>query len=829
MTWSCRPSDRRARIGWSFVVAVALCAGCEQTPESTPVVTSEYEHEPRDIVLVLDTSGSMKSNDPNRMAIYATAVFADLLEKEDRLVVLTFPTKDIKPSNGSRTRRRREPVSFSSWIETEDNRLGPIPSKELKARIRDLPYNSQFTVFTEPMDKALRVIQSSEGRGNKAIVFFSDGDTDRYNDGRPHSDNHAKECRAMERRLDPLRQVGCRFFGMTLGNARHDQFDKLAANTGGEVVTVDRPEDLAERFASVFSRILETRVEPISFTKGQIQPIHVRKYVKELIFLVPDGSPEVQFRMQEPRASRMSVWSEGRLIETSEPKATIEGQCEEAGICRIDDDTPGAGDSLNRYTVLRVPWPNEGEWKIELTDATKSAMPTLLIQNYDLYLQIDGERNREGWIGEPNRFVGRLVNSKGQVIQEPEIFEGARYLFEARDRETGELVAQQEIAPDAYYRMVYDFVPQGERPLDLTISLTNDDWLNRRVYLGFKGVKDIALVQGGPADFGEVVPWTDSFIETLGAIVNVAVPIWTPGERRQCTAVNFRGSSRHARGVVFHLDNTALQEGMKARITNPDGEELFTLDEQYQADVCIRVKRSSAGGSLSTVSVPIRSASGREISGTVDLQLGGSIARLPAAWRLWYFWIPIEGYILARLLKMLIYWWFFSWGRGDRFYSHRPRAHRAFYPGILGVHRIPLIPRLIALPIAAVVSQFNWLRVAIALMTMDYPPVKPILQECRWTKRRPKRRKGQEFLPKSRRIKLALLAFVMDGLLLSIWMGRLWRPPIEKTGQVLVVKTFWDKYFCHIGGEDKRWRRQGETLTLQLAGGKRRSIRYDLS
>lgn len=815
-----------------MALGALLTVGC--TKPADPVQRSDYQLEPRDVVLVLDTSCSMNETDPNRLAVYATAVFADLTEEQDRLVVLTFPTRDVPPSNGGPTRGRRTPVEFADWVGLEQNRVGPLAAAELKLRVKELPYTSQFTVFTEPLDKAMRVLDEASGRGSKAIVIFSDGDTDRFNDGQVHPENHDAERLAMEERLDDVRRLGARFFGMTLGAARHDQFDALATATGGSVETVERPEDLVDNFAQVFSKILETRVETFTFHQGAVQPMHVRRYVKELIFLVPDGSPDIQIRMQEPREARMKMWEDGRSIDTSVAAATIPGQCQEAGICRVDDSTRGAGEALNRYSVLRVPWPREGEWKVDVTKGPAGPLRTLLVQNYDLYLEVVGEKQREGWMGEKNRFVGRLVNSKGEVIADPELFAGTKFLFEARDRETGEVVEQRELAPDDRYRMVHDFVPQTEQPLDITITLTNGEWLTRRVFLEFKAVKNIRLVQAAPGDFGAVVPWTDRFIETLGAAGNAVLPfeLWQPGDRvgwtdgaDPCTRVDFAGSARQARGVAFQLDNAKLTEELGVRVTDRDGNNEFALDPDFTAELCVEVVRGTPGGALSAFSVPIRSSSGREVSGTTELAIAGTVERLPAAWAKWWFWIPIETYIFLRLLKILVFWWFCSWGRSDGFTSRRQRDTRRFHPGLFGAHRIPILPRLLMLPLAAVLSQVNFLRVGWALLTWENPPVPPTMSLARWSKRKPRLRKGEEPLPQKRRIKLALLAVVMDGLLFSIWLGRAWRPPLEVGKRVLVVKNLDATYFCETGSSDPRWRMRGESISIKGASS---TFHYDV-
>jgi hypothetical protein len=791
-----------------------------------PVVRSDFRPEPRDLALVLDTSGSMVKNDPNRTAIYATKILADLVEPQDRLYVVTFPGREIPGDKRGRQRRRSKPISFKKWAASEQATIGPLPAKALKERIERLKYSSNFTVFQEPLEVAVRNVTKPSAKGSRSIVFFSDGATDRFNDGQPHEDYHAKEVAALSMVGPVLRDAGVRFFGLTLGEASHDQFDTLAQETGGEVLHVKEPQDLADRFATVFSRILETRVEPIQFSMDEIQSFEVRNYVKELIFLIPQGTADIQLRFQEPRETKWKLWENGRSLDTTNALAVIPERCLECGVCRIDDASTGAGDQLNQYTILRVPRPRPGTWKATLSRSPTSDIRALLIQNYDLYLEVMGEEKREGWVGEPNRYEARLVTSEGEVVRDPEIFAGCKYRFTVRDGD-GQVIEDRELRPDEKSRMICDFLPQTEDRLNVQITLSNDSWLTRRVHTTFKGVKDIHLHQQSPAAFGHLVPWADPFIETLGRSLNAAVRVWKPGDRRNCTWVDFAGSAPQARGVPFLLDNSELMDKYGVRIVNEDGESLFTVQgkgEECRARICIEARRTSKGGNIGQITLPIRSSSGREISGTTELLIDGNVEKLTLVWRALPIWLPLELYIALKLLKGLAFWLFCGFSRGDRIRedmqkkgSKRKGITTYFYPGPFGIYRIPLLPRLLSLPFYMVLSFFNFLRVAWVMRTWEYPPTKPTIRRCLYQDAEGRKRKEPIFSEKERN-RYALLAILMDGLLFSIWLGPIWRPSTSVGQKIIVTKLMNNLYFTETAGGKEagaKWRQKGREIKFR--------------
>ena len=807
----------RARL----VLLAALWAAVGCSGREPPAVRGEHTRQPRDVALVLDTSGSMKDNDPDRMAIFAAKVLTDLLEPGDRVFVTPFPGRHDRADNGALPSEGRPFSTFHRWARSGPT-LGPLPPPELKRRLDGLRYDGQVTIFQEPLEAALAAMDRAGGRGARALVLLSDGEPSRG----------VEYVSRVFRDLAPeLLNRGIRAFGVMLGEGDTRHFEILARATGGDVQRVARPSDLVARFASIFTKILQTRVEPVSFQRREVETFAVQPFVKELIFLVPEGGPGVQVSFQEPRETWWKVWEDGRTFETAVPEAADPAACRGYGLCRTDDACAKPDGGWNRYSVFRVLAPRPGRWRVRVESSPHQRLDALLIQNYDLYLEVAGDRERAGWVGEANRFVARLVDGSGRPVEDAELFRGARYRFVVRTR-GGDVVLDQELAPDDRYRMVYDFVPPADEVYAVHITLTNGTWLRRSADLIFRGVKEIRLHQREAAGFGSLVPWTDAFIETVGRGLNLVVPVWEPGRRRVCRQVDFTGSAPEALGVVFRLDNGELVRRYGARVVNPRGDPEFTIEPDggggYRADLCLEAERWSPGGDLAGVAVPVRSSSGREVTGTTELRIQGRIAPLPAVWARLPWWLLLELYIAAKLARGVVFWARCGLNRGCRVLqtmeygpAHGAPVRTVLHPGPLGWHRVPVLPRLLGFPWYFCLSFVNFLRTAWLLLVWDHPMTRPTMGA---ELDDPRRGDGPDDRPldpaeRRRRIRLAWTAVFWEGLLFSIWSGPSWRPPAAPGRVIVVTRLNGRCFFARTDGRGRaatRWRRSSQSISIDF-------------
>lgn len=643
----------------SAILTLLVLPAC--TRQEQPVRTP-FQPQPRSVALVVDTSASMRTSDANRLAILASRIFVDLLSPEDRVSVLTFPSgKDVVKPKGGLTR----PADFTPWILQKTDilcghALAQCPG--LGEQIESIAYDARFTVFQEPLAKAMSA--AADGTGNRAIVFLTDGMTDRWDRGAPDPAQHQAELNALNERAAALQRERVRFFGITFHEADREQFKALAGRTHGHAAHVNSAADLTREFINVVSRILETQVETLTLSPGETMDFQVRPFVREVSLLFV-GQQRLAFEALEPRSAWWRLWEERRHFRAGDTCAEL------CVLSRTSGDTP--------YTIIKLKNPRAGIWKFR----TDSAATPLIIQDLDLHLDVNGAQ--EGWVGETNTLPARLVTSRGEVVADPKFLSQVKFSLQVRD-DKGAVTQEASAGATASGQAGLAFVPRSEAPATVQVEATNQDWLTRRLTLPFRAVKDIRLNQAGVPQLAVHTPYTDAFLETLGGLLPDR--LWKPGTRRTCAPVSFAGSAPQARSVRFHFDDASLPHGV--RLVNADGEPWFSLDARDQATLCIETRRSTPGGSFLPLRVPVRASSGREIAGARTIDVNVQVERLPLHLRVFPLWLLFEMWLGWRLFTLLLFWWLrlftpavtleFRGGEGRTGRGRRVRTVARFHP-----------------------------------------------------------------------------------------------------------------------------------------------------
>jgi hypothetical protein len=116
---------RQRLLGLCWVGATLSCCVTVYAGEPEPVVRGEFRQQPRDLALILDTSGSMVKRDPSRLAIYAAKVFTDLAEAQDRVFVVPFPPRDERADDGRIIGEKDTGWFFENWAKSRAA-IGPL-------------------------------------------------------------------------------------------------------------------------------------------------------------------------------------------------------------------------------------------------------------------------------------------------------------------------------------------------------------------------------------------------------------------------------------------------------------------------------------------------------------------------------------------------------------------------------------------------------------------------------------------------------------------------------------------------------------------------------
>lgn len=190
----------------------------------------------KDVVLVLDNSGSMKQNDPQRLAPEAVRHFIENLSDVDRLAVIIFD-QDVRlavPLSELATRRG-----------------------ELLASLDQINYKGLYTNIPDAMERAIYELKIN-GRpdAEKLIVFMTDGIVDT---GKPERDREKAAWLREELAADAERS-GIQIFGVAFTEQADFQLiQSLTSKTGGEYYRAFTAADLQ----SVFERVNAAIRKPV--------------------------------------------------------------------------------------------------------------------------------------------------------------------------------------------------------------------------------------------------------------------------------------------------------------------------------------------------------------------------------------------------------------------------------------------------------------------------------------------------------------------------------------------------------------------------------------
>lgn len=611
-----------------LLIGLALTAGCEsasrflakftdskvEATEEGIVWHKEAPASQHNVALVLDNSGSMNRNDPNGLMLLSSLAFLDLLTPSDRVYVTTFPGKVAVTSD----RMTTEEVNAlcQSWIGSGADCLGPVGAtdKGLQDWVRGLQYSSQITVFLEPLTRAIECMKVSEpATAKRYIVLFTDGNTHRGGDTNPAVMDavHLKEGEVLTSWVDDLRQHNITLYCVVLGtNTRDDHIRPLAEQSGGAVVRAERPEDLADKFAEVFAKVLETKVERLDLIRDNA--LQINRYAREFIVFLPTNGDIIRTSFEDEH---------GRKLE-----GEITGK---DGFIRRNQAR-----NLKPYQVIHVNEPSEGTWDLRMDGVDHSS--ALLLQNYAIYLQVYGTYPRIGLKDVSMVVRGRLVDAHGEPIQDPAFYEDGTfaYSFTFCDQ-------QGSMKPNDSFGFEFEITPRDTLVHDLVLKATNESWLTRTETVQVGGKEAARLNVSKPVDFGLVTPYADGMY-TWWAGSWVARLLGLPKAENWKTnkaKISFQGTDRSLVGTLLAIDDSALYAQHKIRITDGRHRSRVEIGEDLTATVFLDADRDATPlEGLTTIPMKVPTEAGK-IRGEQAMKVKAEVRKLPWHWRTSHLWL----------------------------------------------------------------------------------------------------------------------------------------------------------------------------------------------
>ncbi len=245
-----------------------------------------------DMVLVMDSSGSMKKTDPKTLRKPAAKLFITLLKEKDRVGVISFSDAG-------------HPMSSLTEAAGKDNQ-----NKLFKA-IDAVSSKGLYTNIHDALKRGFEMIKLSSGK-ERILILMSDGKMDLGDKDRESA--MTEELRT--KLLPEINNAGVKIYTIAFTELSDQKLlEEIAFKTGGFFSLAKTDKDLHLIFTSIFEKIKSPDTVPM---KGET--FLVDENIKEVILLVSKKTPETTIAIIDPGEKRITSKRHGENIQWFESK-----------------------------------------------------------------------------------------------------------------------------------------------------------------------------------------------------------------------------------------------------------------------------------------------------------------------------------------------------------------------------------------------------------------------------------------------------------------------------------------------------------------------------
>ncbi|MDY3250511.1 MAG: vWA domain-containing protein [Candidatus Choladocola sp.] len=384
-----------------------------------------------DVVLVIDTSGSMndadnvrENPDKPKTTLEGAKLFVDMMESQGSRVAVV-PFSDTLGNV----------INLTTISQQSDK-------ESVKNAISQLQYSGD-TDFGIALRKAVEILSTANDIGNnKVIVFFTDGKIDL-----PKADDPAlaaSDSETMTRdAADTASAEGIAVYTLGLdvgdqGNVQEDLISEIASQTGGKYKKVTTSEVLPDTFCEIFADFIESSYTPLG--EVTIQDSNTPAVVD-----VPIPNDSVM-------EANIAILSDKRLtnVEVEDPNGNtipIDGQ---TVILSVSDT----------YSALKLITPQSGNWKVRIYGDENCKVTLGWMLNYKVTLKAELVDNQNGTVT-----VNAYFEYQNQPLQEDALYR--QFATEAR---VDSQAKGNSNVPMTYQDGQYKFT--GDIPVDAGDTIT---------------------------------------------------------------------------------------------------------------------------------------------------------------------------------------------------------------------------------------------------------------------------------------------------------------------------------------------------------------------
>ncbi len=333
-----------------YLVSAALLLIVFINVSFVPVYAAGEEDHGMDVVIIIDTSGSMRKTDSERIAIEAAKLFIDMME-----------------TTGSRI----GVVPFSDSLGTVIN-MTDIESQSDKGYIKQEIERLIYTGDTDiglALQRGYDLLMNAPASNNqKVILFFTDGKIDL-----PNSSNRTDQ----DSMNDSLQVIslatgkGVPIYSIGLnsdGNVDQELITKLSDDTNGRKYIVENAEELPEIFDEIFADFINSNI----ISLGDFET---------------DGTNYTEIPFNIPNSSVL----EANLIMLSDvPLEDVQVYAPD-GIDKMEDSNHVIWEESSKYSLVKLITPQMGDWTLRIMGQKGGKVHVNLIFNYRVNLHCEAQ------------------------------------------------------------------------------------------------------------------------------------------------------------------------------------------------------------------------------------------------------------------------------------------------------------------------------------------------------------------------------------------------------------------------------------------------------
>ncbi|HFD81508.1 MAG TPA: VWA domain-containing protein [Gammaproteobacteria bacterium] len=240
-----------------------------------------------DAVLIMDSSGSMAKNDPDRLRVPAAKMFMSLLGDGDRIGLVSFS------DNGYPVLHLTAP--------------GPKTNARILASADKVSSKGVYTNLYAALEKGLAMLDSEGREGQeKILVLMSDGKMDVGNS----EEDWALTGRLKEELLPAAKQKGVKVYTIAFTEASDvDLLHDIATATDGLFKLARSDQDLHEVFSAIFESAKDPDMLPIE--GGEFV---VDESIEEVTIVASKEREDVRIYLQAPDGKKIGAEDAGADI-----------------------------------------------------------------------------------------------------------------------------------------------------------------------------------------------------------------------------------------------------------------------------------------------------------------------------------------------------------------------------------------------------------------------------------------------------------------------------------------------------------------------------------